>query len=338
MATIKDVAKAAGVSIATVSRALNGSGPLADETRERVFAAADQLGYRRDARAAGMRTGRTDTVGLILGDITNPYFSRLAAYIEEAVERWGKTLQIANAHDNPYLQARAIKTFVAQRVDGLLVVPPTQPFPEAVVPMHTFWPTVLLDREVPGQDAPTVTIDTSAALEQLADHLFDVGYRRPALLVGPTTTSTGLQRRQSAHDALKRHGYLDLQISETDYSKGHARQVAGQLLVEYCPDVVICTSNQLTEGLLGAAKALGLRIGRDLGVATVDDLGWYRVVTPSLTAIEQPLRDLAFTAVDTLKDAIETSQAQVPGPHGRIVAAEGRLIIRESTPGPANIY
>lgn len=338
MATIKDVAQAAGVSIATVSRALNASGRLSEQTRRRVLEAAEELGYRRDARAAGMRTGRTDTIGLVVGDITNPYFARLAAAVEEAVEAWGKSLQIANAHDNPALQARAIRTFVAQRVDGLLVVPPTRPLPDAVVPTHTFLPTVLLDREVPGQDAPTVTLDTRAALFELADHLYEVGYRRPALFVGPSSTSTGRERRSQAREALLRHGYLDLQISESVFGAAQARAIAAQLLSHYCPDVVISASNQLTEGLLGAAKDLGVQVGRDIGVASIDDLGWFEVVTPALTAVVQPLRDLAFTAVDVLKEAIATSQVQAPGPHGRIIAGRGRLVIRESTPGPAVRY
>lgn len=338
MATIKDVAALAGVSIATVSRALNDAQRLSPATRQKVWNAVEELGYRRDARAAGMRTGRTDTIGLIVGDITNPYFARLAAAIEQAVEAWGKTLQIANAHDDPELQARAIRQFVAQRVDGLLVVPPTQPLPDAVVPTHTFLPTVLLDREVPGQDAPTVVLDTREALYDLGDHLWQVGYRRPALLVGPTSTSTGRERRAAAHEAMARHGYLDLQISETVYTAEQARAVATNLLTQYCPDVVIASSNQLTEGLLAATRDLGLRVGADVGVASVDDLTWFSVVTPSLTAIVQPLRDLAVTSVEVLKDAIDTSRRQAPGPHGRITAASAHLVVRESTPGPRICY
>lgn len=174
MANIKDVAERAGVSVATVSRVLNGHSPVA-ETRERVLAAVQELGYRPNNVARALRTARTGALGLIISDLTNPFFTELADAVEDEARSLGYSLVIGNAGERPAQQDDYIRTLLDRRIDGLLVssAGTGSAMLREVVASGT--PLVLLDRTVPGIDAPCVRADGRTALTELAAHLAALG-------------------------------------------------------------------------------------------------------------------------------------------------------------------
>lgn len=331
-ATIRDVAKEAGVSIATVSRTLNGSTAIAPATKAAVLAAADKIGYQRDRVAAAMRTGRTNSIGLVIGEIMDPFYATLAHCVERFVKAQGSALVIANARFEAQSQLEAVQTLVEQRVDGLLLVPT----PDDSEDWHHRYqppiPTVALDRKSPSDHFVTVVVDSAPAVSELAQHILAQGYRRPAYISGPMTTSTWRARRDQMQRAFAEVG-LPLLVEEGPADAAGGAEAARSLLALHSPDVLICTGNQMVAGILKLARAKNLTIGRDLGLAAVDDVPLFSAMTPTITVIDQPIDKLAQLGVALLGKMVNGA-AYCPQPGQVIVAGNANLIIRESTAGP----
>ncbi|MFD7919235.1 LacI family DNA-binding transcriptional regulator [Streptomyces sp. NPDC059740] len=335
MATIKDVAERAGVSVATVSRVLNGISPVA-ETRARVLAAVEQLGYRPNSVARALRTARTGTLGLVIGDLTNPFFTELANAVEDAARTLGYTLVIGNAGESTRQQDEYIGTLLDRRIDGLLVssAGTGSPMLREVVAAGT--PLVLLDRAVPGVAAPCVRADGAAALGELAAHLAALGRRRPAVIVAPAGTPTGDTRLRQFRRALTRHGLSlpDERVGATpDPRHTGGRQVMSALLDQpEPPDAVLATDNLMALGALDEIRARGLRVPEDVALVCYDDVPWFAHLDPPLTAISQPTAELGRAAVRVLLE-------RIAGGDPDSVVLPARLLPRrscgEAPPGPA---
>lgn len=334
MATIRDVAKEAGVSIATVSRALNGNTHLAGATRQKVLAAADKLGYQKDRLAAAMRTGRTGAIGLVLGDVMNPFYAMLAHCVERAVHSHQASLVLSNAHEDGQSYENGIQALVKQGVDGLLVVPPSRvapgwkhPDPPESVAM------VALDREAPGAKIPSVVIDSARAMQDLGEHLRASGYRHPAYLAGPEFSLSGQRRTEKLQEALANCGFGELEVEYCPHDAVSAASAARALLSLYRPDIIICASNQIALGVLMIAKSMGMQLGSDLGLVAIDDIPWFSVMSPAISVIDQPVDKLANLGVTVLMKQI-FGASYLPKAGDRLVAGEGVFISRESTQGP----
>ena len=334
MATIRDVAKAAGVSIATVSRALNGNTHLAPETLRKVLDAAEELGYQKDRLAAAMRTGRTGAIGLVVGDVMNPFYAMLAHCVERAVRSHQTSLVLSNAHEDGQSYENGIRALAKQGVDGLLVVPPSRikpgwkhPDPPEGMAM------VALDREAPRAKIPSVVIDSSRAMRDMAEHLRKVGYRRPAYLAGPEFSFSGQKRSEKLQETLTSCGFGKLEVEYCHHEAVSAASATRALLALYHPDIIICASNQIALGVLMIAKSMGMQLGTDLGLAAIDDIPWFSVMSPAITVIDQPVDKLANLGVTVLMKQI-FGAAFVPKAGDRLVAGEGVFIPRESTQGP----
>ncbi|MFD8543920.1 LacI family DNA-binding transcriptional regulator [Streptomyces sp. NPDC059649] len=331
MANIKDVAERAGVSVATVSRALNGHSPVA-ETRDRVLAAVRELGYRPNNVARALRTARTGALGLIISDLTNPFFTELADAVEDAARSLGYSLVIGNAGERPEQQDDYIRTLLDRRIDGLLVssAGTGSAMLREVVASGT--PLVLLDRSVPGIDAPCVRADGRAALTELAGHLAALGRRRPAIIVAPAGTPTGDERLAHFRTALAGHGIPlpDERVGATpDLQPAGGRQVMrGFLDLTEPPDVVLATDNLMALGALDELRARGLRVPDDMALVVYDDVPWFAHTDPPLTAIAQPTRELGRAAVRALLTRIEGHPAES-------VLLPARLLPRRSCGEPA---
>lgn len=326
MASIKDVAAEAGVSVATVSRVLNDHPSVSADARTRVLAAVATLGYRPNAVARSLRTDQTHTLGLVISDVMNPYFTELARSVEEAARALGYSVIIGNADERPELQDHHVRTLLDRRIDGLLVSPTDGGSPLMLEAARAGTPMVFVDRWIPGVDVPVVRADGRAAIRDLVAHLCGLGHRRVAIIAGPAATTTGSERVQAFREALAEYGVPlpDAYIGQGDFQAESGRRVTeGFLDLPEPPEVVFATDNLMALGALDAVRARGLRVPCDMALAAFDDIPWFVHTDPPVTAIAQPTRELGRAAVRALVDRIEGRPPQS-------VTLPARLVVRRS--------
>lgn len=326
--SIKDVAAEAGVSVATVSRVLNSHPSVSPASRARVVAAVEALGYRPNAVARSLRTDQTRTLGLVISDVLNPYFTELARSVEEAARALGYSVIIGNADERPELQDHHVRTLLDRRIDGLLVSPTDGGSPLMLDAVRAGTPMVFVDRWIPGvgDDVPVVRSDGRQAVRDLVAHLHGLGHRRLAIIAGPAATTTGSERVEAFRDALREHGTAlpDAYIGQGDFQAASGRRATEHFLaLPEPPDVVFAADNLMALGALDAIRAHGLRVPHDIGLAAFDDIPWFVHTDPPVTAIAQPTADLGRAAVRALVDRIE-------GRSPRSVTLPARLVVRRS--------
>lgn len=323
MVTIKDVARRAGVSTATVSRVLNEHPSIAQDARQKVHDAVDDLGYRPNAIARSLRLTSTSTLGLVLSSIGNPFFAELARAVEDEARANGYAVIIGNADERPDQQDHYVSTLLERRVDGLLIVPTADGSPLIRDTAARGHHVVLVDRDVPDLDAPVVRVDGSSAVHELLDHLVALGHRRIGAIAGPQTTSTARERFAAYRAALSRHELPHdedlVHFGEFHFQSGVAAARRLMSLPEP-PSAVFAAGNPLGVGALEELRALGLSIPDDVGLAVFDDLPWFSLVDPPVTAIEQPTRKLGRAAVNLLLAQMRGQPLVPPTLHARLVA------------------
>ena len=330
MASIKDVAAEAGVSVATVSRVLNDHPSVSAEARARVLAAVEALGYRPNAVARSLRTDQTHTLGLVISDVMNPYFTELARSVEEEARALGYSVIIGNADERPDLQDHHVRTLLDRRIDGLLVSPTDGGSPLMLDAVRAGTPMVFVDRWIPGVDVPVVRADGQGAVRDLVAHLHGLGHRRLAIIAGPAATTTGRERVEAFREALGAYGLElpDAYIGQGDFQADSGRRVTeGFLDLPEPPEVVFAADNLMALGALDAVRARGLRVPDDLALAAFDDIRWFVHTDPPITAIAQPTGELGRAAVRALVDRIE-------GRPGESVTLPARLVVRRSCGEP----
>ncbi|WP_010146818.1 LacI family DNA-binding transcriptional regulator [Serinicoccus profundi] len=322
MATIRDVAARAGVSLATASRALTGGGPASAATVEAVRRAATELGYEVNKAARSLRTQRTDTIGLLISDVRNPFFSDLAYAVEQRAAARGLAVITMNADERPERQVDALRALTTQRVDGLIVVPQGG----APVEVPEELPLVLLDRRVENHHAPVVRSDDAMGSRQMIEHLLDLGHRDIALIAGPQSSSTGRARRAASLAALAERGapVPEEWVVEGDFREGSGYRAARSLLAgDRRPTAIFAGDSLMAVGALTAAKEAGLRIGHDIAVVSFDDSLWFPLLDPPVTAVAQDVPALGCAAVDGLL-------ARIAGEPVDDVVVPTRLVVRQS--------
>lgn len=303
MATVRDVAALAGVSVASVSRVLNEQSTVARVIRERVEAAVAELGYRPHAAARSLRSQRTQSIGLVIGDITNPFFTALAKAVEAEARRAGYTVLLGNGQESVELQDAYLQELQTHRLDGLLLSP--APGESAVLRevAAAGRPVVLVDRSVDGLGLPVVKTDDASGVIALIDHLVALGHRRIAIISGPLATSSGRERRDAFCCALMAHG-LDLPADyaeEGDFRRESGAQAMARLMsLHEPPTVVFAADNLMALGALQWARRHGIAVPESVGIASFDDVPWFEVLDPPLTTVAQPIDELGRAAVRTL--------------------------------------
>lgn len=326
MTSIKDVASLAGVSVATVSRVLNDSPAVRPGTRSRVLSAVTDLGYRPNAVARSLRTHQTHTLGLVISDVLNPFFTELARAVEEAARERGYSVIIGNADERAALQEHHVRTLLERRIDGLLVSP-TDGGNEGIRDAAAAGtPMVFVDRWIRGLDVPVVHADGRAAVHDLVAHLYALGHRRLAIIGGPSETTTGDERVAAFRAALDAHG-LPLPPEYTgqgDFrTESGRRETAAFLGLPRPPEVVFAAGNLMALGAMDELRRRGLRVPDDIALAAFDDIPWFPHTDPPVTAIAQPTGELGHRAVAALIDLVE-------GRSAASVTLDARLVTRRS--------
>jgi len=291
VARLKDIAKAAGVSIATVSNVVNGTKPATPAVQRRVLSAIERLGYLPDLHARTLRTGASRSLGLVVPDLTNPYFPALVQAIETTARDLGFVLIVMDAGNDAERETEALALLASYRVAGVVWVPV-----EHERSLDWPYPIVTVDRTVPGCD--TVVADHGQGGALIGRHALALGHRRIGLLSGPRTLPSAADRRSAFLDAVAGHAEIAWELP-VPFSSDLPREVVARLAEPDC-SLVVCANDAVAVGVLRAARDAGLRVPDDLSVIGFDDVPWADFVEPGLTTVRQPLAALGRNAVSTL--------------------------------------
>ncbi|MFF5588843.1 LacI family DNA-binding transcriptional regulator [Streptomyces hygroscopicus] len=307
MATMADVARRAGVSVATVSHVLNETRPVRPDTRRAVLEAIDDLGYTPNTLARSLVTARTRSIGLAVSAISNPYVTEILQGVESSALERGYGLLIADPHDDPVHERKAVQLLHERRVDGVIVAPSAEPAGLMDYLTRHEVPAVLLDRLV-GDIHDQVCAENAPPVEQLVLHLADLGHTRVGLVAGLPGLSTTTERIAGYRAGLERRGlpFRPALLADGHSEAGGAEDAVHRLLASPEPPTAIITANNaMTIGALRALRRAGLSVPGDLALVCFDDFSWADVFSPGLTAISQPSREIGATAVRLLLDRLE---------------------------------
>jgi LacI family transcriptional regulator len=326
--TIKDVAATAGVSVATVSRVLNGSDSVDPELARRVQEAVARLGYRRSGLARSLRIQRARVVGLVISDIRNPFFTDVVRGIEDRVAADGYSLVLCNSDEDLEKEADYVDLFVEERMAGAIVSPASSQDTRLTALTARGTPVVAIDREALREAVDTVLVDNVRGGQLATGHLLEGGYERIACITGPPRTSTGTDRLEGWRAALRAAGRpLDEElVRRADFKESGGHAAAAELLASADPpDAFFVANNLMTVGVLAAITEAGLEVPADVGVVGFDDMPWARLLRPALTTIAQPTYELGRVAADLLTGRLE-GRDEPP----RRVVLEPTLRLRDS--------
>lgn len=287
---IKDVAAAAGVSVATASYVLSGTGRSSEATRKRVLAAANALGFIRDASAARLRTGKSNLVGVILNNIINPFFSELVASLEATVYEAGGLTLLATAQNDPVRQEQLLASMVAQGVGSVILSPVHGTALADLAPMlgHGL-PLVLCVRDLAGSQAAFVGVDDEKSGYLAASCLLAAGHHSMVFIGGYPHTSTWDGRCAGIRRALARAGLPDAVcrlvpgLMHPDFAEEKMLWLASQGIL---PNAVICFNDDQASGAYRASRKLGMIVGRDISIVGFDNIPQGRILEPELTTVD----------------------------------------------------
>jgi len=336
MATLQDVARRAGVAPITVSRVVNNSGYVAQEVRARVEAAVAELGYVPNTLARSLRSRRTNTLALVLTDLTNPFFTTVARGAEDAASDAGLMMIVCNTDESAEEEAKYVKLLVQHRVDGILLVPACDGAEPLRFAQRHGVPVVVLDRRLPGVAADTVRCDSERGARELGELLVGLGHRAAAVLAGPVGVSTSDDRVSGFGAALATSGAVCAVYHGEFTQDSGAALVRAALAGEPRPTALFAANNFLTIGALRGLRELGLRVPEDVALVGFDDLPPALVTFPFLTVAAQPAYEMGRLAVEVLLARVRGDQ-EAPAPTREIVLPT-ELIVRQSSGArrPAN--
>ncbi|WP_293859101.1 LacI family DNA-binding transcriptional regulator [uncultured Alsobacter sp.] len=344
MATIRDVAKAAGVSIASVSAVLNKSGRVGPEATERIWAAVEAVGYSPNPIARSLRRGHSALVGMIVGDITNPFSAELVRVVEHRVRSKGFSVIVGNLDSDASRLPVLAEQMRNQMVAGILVAP-TGHGPEVaeVLAAQPSPPVVTYDQRVPGLDCDFVGVDNREAMRLLVDYLARMGHRRIGLVSGDGGNWTSDERMAGFLNAIDGAGLeADPALCVRASYHGRASYDAALTLMTRAdrPTAVVGANNVISLCVLQACLDLGFRCPQDVSIVGVDDVPWSGLVRPNLTIAAQPLNEIAERAIDWLIERVENPDAAIP-PREHIVMPTLRIgescqpLLRDTSQGSA---
>lgn len=306
MVTIKDVARAAGVSVASVSRALNGHDTVTPETRERIESVARELRYMPHGAARSLITKRTQTVGAVLPDLYGEFFSELIRGMDVAARRSNLHLLVSSSHGSASETGLALRALQG-RVDGLLVMSPHADADLLADNLPAHLPTVLMNTRVVGNGYPSLIIDNYAGAYAMVRHLVERGCRRIALIAGPEQNFDAQERRRGYAAALAQlaPGAAEIVIPG-DFTEASGYRAAQTVLSRReRPDAVFAANDMMALGCLFALNEAGVRVPQDLAVVGFDDIPLARYVTPALTTVRVRIAELGERAMARLVSTID---------------------------------
>ncbi|TGX54137.1 LacI family transcriptional regulator [Sphingomonas gei] len=332
-ATIRDVARRAEVSVASVSRALNGLNNVRGETRERILAAAAELGYVPHAGARSLSLARAHAIGVVLPDLHGEFFSECVRGMDREASRRGYLLLLSNMHDDSEQAAVALRA-MRGRVDGLLVMAPHIPPESLERALPAALPAVLINAPGDFASRPSLRLDNRAGARAMVEHLLAGGYRHLVHIAGPEGNVDAQERARGFRDALAELAPdMPVRIIAGDFNEEAGEAAARQILASDQPcDAIFAANDMMAIGCLHALRQAGKRVPEDFAVAGFDDVPLARYL--ALTTIQVRIAEIGARAVSRLVDMLEGK-----GPGAPVELHQPELIARATTaarPGVAN--
>lgn len=330
-ASIKDVANHASVAVGTVSNVLNYPDRVSQRTKERVLRAIEELGFVRNDAARQLRAGHSRTIGLIVLDVGNPFFTSVVRAAEDAAALQGSAVLLGDSGHNASRESNYIDLFQEQRVQGLLISPVGDVTARIDQLRERGVPTVLVDRLADESKYSSVSVDDDAGGYLAARHLLDTGRRRLAFVGGPTSIRQVADRLQGAERAVKEEPDATLEVLDSDGQTVLAGRSVGDLLVERgradLPDGIFCANDLLALGVMQSLTMTHrLRIPQDIALIGYDDIDFAISAVVPLSSIRQPTEALGRTAIELLAEELESDN-----PTHRAVIFTPELVVRQST-------
>ena len=335
--TIRDVAELSGTSVSVVSRVLNeGSGPVAPNTRNKVLEAIEELAYRPRAAARSLSSGQTTTIGLLLADLTNPFFARLAdRIVGEARSRDVQVVLMTTGEDSN-LEADSLKALLDRSVGGVIATPTGANVEQWEKLQKIGVDLVFVDRSVDTlENADVVSIENSKSAGDATEYLLGLGHKRIALITGPLSTSTGRSRLSGYELALKKGGIKfdpNLVRNVPFRGDGGGDAIASLLSMADRPTAAIVANTAQVANVYRRLTQMSVSIPDELSLIVFDDNPWVQLVSPPLSSINQPIDMLAFHSVDLL---INRMNGKLPNGR-RYVEVQAEFSARNSCAAPRN--
>lgn len=331
-ATIRDVAREAGVSVAVVSRVLNdGTGPVAPLTRAKVVETIERLGYHPRAAARELQQKTTSTIGLVLADLANPFFARLADRVVWEARARGVHVVLLTTQEDAHLEAESIDTLLERSVAAVIATPAGGNVDKWARLMELGVDVVFVDREIEGlPETDVVTIRNDVSAEAATNHLLSLGHTRIGFISGPADTSTGRDRVRGFRRAMESAGLAadDELIHHIPFRGDAGSDAAGALLgMADPPSAIIVGNTAQVRSALRRIKQADVDVPGDLSLVVFDDNPWTELVSPPLTVVRQPIEMLAVHSVDL---AVGRAKGLLPEQRRRI-EVESELVRRSST-------
>ena len=331
-ATIEDIAKRSGFSVSTVSRVLNKKASkhrISDKTQQLILKVAEELKYRPNQLARSLRLKRTHTIGLVVPDISNPFFAYVTRSVQTSVYRIGYSLVVCDTDENLALEIEHTNLLLSKGVDGLIIMPVGQKCDHLRRVMKEGVPFVLVDRSFDDLDADAVIVDNYKGAYEAVEHLIFHGHRRIGIIQGLPNTSTSVRRLQGYKDALRKHGIPiveDIIVGDSFRQENGYLETKVLLSMPDPPTAIFATSDLITLGVLEAINEEGLRIPDDISLVVFDDVDFGPFLKCPLTTVAQPKEIMGELAVKILIERIRDSRRK----EGKRIVLKPTLVVRSS--------
>ena len=333
--SLADIAKALGVSKTLVSMVLNGKGKengINEETQKRVLAKAKELNYKPNMMARSLRMGRSNTIGLIVADISNTFYARMCRAVEDAAFKRGYYVLFGSSDENAEKERMLIQMLRDRQVDGLIISTTLENNQDIEELIQENFPFVLIDRFSPGIETPFVTADNYGGSVAVVEHMLGMGMKRIAqLTISPSHLTSITERTRGYKDALEKNG--------VDFDPALVREIPydniGEAIRKEVPDLIrnqnveglYLTNNNLTIQALQCIKEMDLRIPEDISVVSFDDVEVFQFSSPTVTAVAQPIEKMGQKSVEVLLDKIEKGdKSEIED----TLFLETKLVVRDS--------
>jgi LacI family transcriptional regulator len=334
LATIRDVARLAGVSTTTVSHVINETRYVSDQLRTRVLAAMDELNYRPNVLARGLRRGETRTIGLIVPDNSNPFFAEIARIVEDVGFHNGYSVILCNSDGNLEKEAAYINVLIAKQVDGVIFIAAGSNHEHLSELTGAGIPVVVADRDIPHTLADVVLIDNERGGYDATRYLIGLGHRQIACVAGPSDLNPSADRVQGYRRALEQAG---IHVREQWIVPGDFRFQGGEAAVEellrlhQSPTAIFACNDMMAIGALRAIRGSGRQVPGDVSVIGFDDIPLASAVMPALTTVAQPMVELATLATQYLIAQIQDDDHIKPRQR---TVLDAKLVVRGSCAPP----
>lgn len=328
MSSIKDIASEAGVSTATVSHVINKTRFVSDAVRQRVLEAIEQHNYYPNANARSLASGRSRTFGLVVSDISNPFFPELVKSIEEAAFEGGYDVVLSNTNYDATRTSHYVRRFIERNVCGVILL--TSEMDKSLLDELTRCavPVVFLDLGEAGLHASKLRVEYAAGIEEAISHLVELGHSDIAFIGGTENLRSAKCRLDAFRQTMRRIcPHQPERIYAGNFKIEGGRRAAEQMLSEPELPTAIIAANDLTAfGAIGAFRRHGLEVPRDISIVGFDDIAFASLIEPALTTVNLPRREMGKCAVKALLETINT-----PTQNGLEIAISTKLVVRQST-------